>query len=164
MNAQQRKYLIERIQAKTRERIKILEEGKEKYPSAPNFLFKAVLNGTLQLQPSEVTLEALRQRALNAKEGYNWLSDQSHGWEKESTVKIKIQDLIAIPEDYKNEMARVQEHNAKIEQEIKQLRLQLDTIEMRVQLASDKTLQRLINEVDDMGELSLIDTKIKLLS
>jgi len=34
---------------------------------------------------------------------------------------------------------------------------------MRVQLASDKTLQKLINEVDDMGDLSLMDTKLKML-
>lgn len=164
MNAQQRKYLIERIQEKTKARIEALKSGKEGYPSAPNYLFKAILNGTMQLQPAEVTLEALRQRALKAKEGYNWLSDQSHGWEKESVVKLKIEDVIVIPEDYKNELERVAKKNAAIDDEIAQLRLQLDTIEMRVQLASDKTLQRLINEVDDMGELSLIDTKIKLLS
>lgn len=164
MNAQQRKYLIERITEKTRAKIKILEEGKEKYPSAPNYLFKAILNGTLELQPPEVILEALKQRALNSKEGYNWLSDQSHGWERESVVKLKIKDIIITPEDYTKELERVREHNEKIHNDIVQLQQQLDTIEMRVQLASDKTLQRLINEVDDMGELSLIDTKIKSLT
>lgn len=164
MNAQQRKYLIERITEKTKARIKMLEETKERYPSAPNYLFKAILNGTLKLKPQEHTLEALKNRALKAKEGYNWLSDQSQGWERESVVKLKISDIIEIPDDYAAEVERVSNHNSSIEKEISELRLQLDTIEMRVQLASDKVLQRLINEVDDMGELSLIDTKIKLLS
>ena len=56
------------------------------------------------------------------------------------------------------------QHNDKIQSEINTLQLQLDAIELRIQLASDKTLQKMINEVDDMGELSLIDTKLKLLN
>ena len=61
-------------------------------------------------------------------------------------------------------MERVKKHNESIVTEIDLLKVQLDTIEVRVQLASDKTLQNLVNEVDDMGSLSLIDTKLKLLS
>jgi len=161
MNQQQRKYLIDRIQEKTKHKIDALKEQRLDYPNVPNYLFKAILNNTLQLQPQEHTLEVLRQRALSAKEGANWLSNQSMGWEKSTHVKLNIEDLIIVPEDYKVELEKVHEHTKRISDEIDALKLQLDSVEMRVQLASDKTLQRLINEVDDMGELSLIDTKIK---
>jgi hypothetical protein len=30
-------------------------------------------------------------------------------------------------------------------------------------VASDKSLEKLVNEVDDMGDISLMDTRIKLL-
>lgn len=33
----------------------------------------------------------------------------------------------------------------------------------RIQLASDKTLEKMISEVDDMGDVSLMDTKLKSL-
>jgi hypothetical protein len=164
MNAQQRKFLIERIQIKTKARISELEKTKLNYPNVPNYLFKAILSGKLELQPDEHTMSILKERALKAKEGANWLSDQSNGWEKFTTIKLQVEDLIVIPEDYKKEREMVVEHNEKVDEEIKSLRMQLETVEMRVQLASDKTLQKLINEVDDMRELSLIDTKIKFLN
>lgn len=50
-----------------------------------------------------------------------------------------------------------------VDDQIKQLRIQLETLEVRIMVASDKVLQKLINEVDDMGDISLIDTQIKLL-
>jgi hypothetical protein len=46
---------------------------------------------------------------------------------------------------------------------MRQLQIQLETLEVRIMVASDKALQKLINEVDDMGDISLIDTRIKLL-
>jgi len=163
MNTSQRKFLIERIQTKTKERIEQLNKTKLEYPSASNFIFKAILNDKLELQSSEKILEALKQKALRSKEGANWLSEERFGFDKERTVLLGLNELIVLPEDYKTELERVKSFNEKIVSEINLLKIQLDTIEMRVQLASDKTLQKLINEVDDMGDLSLMDTKLKML-
>ena len=78
--------------------------------------------------------------------------------------KMDLRDLVVVPDDYSIELERVREFNKKIDEEIQLYRISLDTIEMRIQLASDRTLQNLINEVDDMGELKLIDTKLKMLN
>ena len=164
MNTSQRKFLIERIQQKVKDRIEVLNKSLQQYPSASNYIFKAVLNEKLELQPKEVILDAIKKKALNSKEGANWLSEMRMGYEKEREIKLLIQQLIVLPDDYKEEMERVKKHNESIFAEIDLLKVQLDTIEVRVQLASDKTLQNLVNEVDDMGSLSLIDTKLKLLS
>jgi hypothetical protein len=164
MNTTQRKFLIERIQGKVNIKIESLNSMKMKYPSASNYIFKAILNNNLELQPSEVILDALKRKALNAKEGENWLSQARMGYEKETTITLKIEELIIYPSDYNDELIKVRAHNEDIDLEINELKIQLDTIEVRVQLASDKTLQNLINEVDDMGDLSLMDTKLKLLN
>jgi len=164
MNTVQRKFLIERIQQRVKDKIEILKKGLQQYPSASNYIFKAVLNGKLELQPNEVILDAIKTKALNAKEGENWLSEMRMGYEKEREIKLLINQLIIIPDDYRQETERVKKYNENIVAEIDLLRIQLDTIEVRVQLASDKVLQNLINEVDDMGNLSLMDTKLKLLS
>lgn len=164
MNTTQRKFLVERIQQKVKEKIESLQNKKEKYPSASNYIFKAILNNTLQIQPDEVILSALKEKAMRAKEGANWLSEARMGYEKERTIQLLIEQLIVLPEDYNKELQRVKECNRLIEEQIETLKIQLDAIEVRVQLASDKTLSNLINEVDDMGSLSLIDTKLKLLN
>lgn len=164
MNTAQRKFLIERIQKKVTERIDVLKNDKLKYPSASNYIFKAILNSELKLQSNHFILEALKNKALNAKEGENWLSNMRMGFEKETEVHLRIKDLIILPDDYHKELTKVSEHNKKMDAEIAELLMQKETIEVRIQLASDKTLQKLINEVDDMGDLSLVDTKLKLLS
>lgn len=164
MNTTQRKFLIERIQQKVKDRIEVLKKKRIQFPSASNYIFKAVLNEDLKLQPTEVTLEAIKKKALNAKEGENWLSEKRMGWEKEREITLLIEQLIVLPKDYREEVERVKEHNKDIDTEIDVLKTQLDTIEVRVQLASDKTLKNLINEVDDMGDLSLMDTKLKFLN
>ena len=164
MNQVQRKFIIERIHLKVKGKIELLQASKLDYPSASNYIFKAILNNELELQSSEVILDALKQKALDAKEGSNWLSGERMGYNKENSVLLLIKQLLVYPKDYSDELERVKSFNRKIEEEINTLKIQLDSIEVRVQLASDKTLQNLINEVDDMGNLTLIDTKIKLIS
>lgn len=56
-----------------------------------------------------------------------------------------------------------EEERSKINKQIEELNIQLQTLEVRIMLASDKHLQKLINEVDDMGDIKLIDSKIKLI-
>jgi hypothetical protein len=164
MNTAQRKFLIERIQQKTKDKIEALKNSRMDFPSIDNYIFKAILTDNLELQPSEVILSALKAKATRAKAGENWLSEDRMGIYKSTTIRIDIEELLKLPKDYNDELTRVREHNSKINEEISLLKIQLDTIEVRVQLASDKTLQNLVNEVDDMGSLSLIDTKLKLLS
>lgn len=164
MNATQRKFLVEKIQEKVKEKIKELEKQFLTYPSASNYIFKAALNDALSLQPSEKILDSIKQKALKAKAGKNWLSEESMGYGAETTIKLLIEELVVLPDDYKKEKEKVEQHNDALRKEIDQLKIQLNTIEVRIQLASDKNLQKLINEVDDMGDLSLMDTKLKLLS
>jgi len=164
MNTAQRKFLIERIQQKTKQKIEELKKSRMEFPSIDNYIFKAIMTDNLELQPAEVILSALKSKAKRAKAGENWLSDDRMGVYKSTTIRIDVSDLLKLPKDYDDELIRVKEYNSKINEEIASLQMQLETIEVRIQLASDKTLHAIINEVDDMGSISLIDTKLKLLS
>lgn len=164
MNQAQRKYLIDKISGRTREKISELKSKKKEYPNASNFIFKAILSDKLELRSNDHILGVLKQRALSSKEGANWLTEDRNSWENKGMVKLRMRDLIVIPDDFDKMQEEVKAFNEEIDNQIAFLQSQLDTIELRIQLASDKTLQKMINEVDDMGELSLIDTKLKLLS
>ena len=165
MNQTQRNYLIDKIKATLKIKKEALESQKIARPSASNYIFRAILNGEIKIQSESAIIEALRKKALSAKEGKNWLS-QTDIWSsaRENEISLRIEELIILPEDYKLELERVNEHNSKIQEEINRLFIGIETLEMRIQLASDKTLQGMINDVDDMGNLSLMDTKLKALN
>lgn len=164
MNAKQRQFLVDKLQANIKAQVEGLKSERLAYPSIDNYLFRAVLNDTLAIQPAEVILSALKKKAMAAKAGENWLSDQRMGVYKHTTVRLDIRDLVVLPEDYKAELERVKKTNEEINGKIAELMAYLNTIETRIQLASDAVLQRVINEVDDMGDVRLIDTTIKMLN
>lgn len=164
MNQVQRKYLIDKIKATVNEKISALQGERMEYPSPSNYLFHAIMKDELKLQPQEKIIAVLKKKALNAKEGANWLSEERMGFDKERTVKLDITDLIDIPAEYRLKVEEAKKHNNEIAEKISVLKIQLETLETRIQLASDKTLQKMISEVDDMGDISLMDTKIKYLS
>lgn len=165
MNSTQRKFLIEKIQEETKRKIEVLQKSKMEFPNASNYVFKAILDGKLKLQSEEHILNVLKERALSAVEGRNWLSGDTMGFEKHRAIKFNnYEDIIVLPKDYEEELNKVKKHNSKISAEIEDLRVYLNTIEMRIQLASDSVLKRLINDIDDMGDIKLIDTTVKTLS
>lgn len=165
MNSTQRKFLIDKIQEETKKKIEELKKQKLEFPSASNYVFKAILDGTLELQPQEHILEVLKQRALKSTEGRNWLSDESMSWNSKRAINFQAySDILIMPNNYQVELDRVRAFNKDIDTQIDALQTALNGIEMRIQLASDSTLKNLINEVDDMGDIKLIDTTVKLLN
>ena len=122
MNAQQRKFLVDRITDKTKKKISELRDQEIRFPSASNYIFKAALNGELKLKPDAHTIAAIHKKALVAKEGTNWLSGESGwNWDRESDVKLKLVDLLELPEDYETAKTETSEHNRKIREQIKEL-------------------------------------------
>lgn len=165
MNTTQRKFLVDKIQEETKKRIESLKNQRLAPPSASNYVFKAILDGTLKLQPNEHILGVLGERALNSKEGTNWLSGQSMSFGKETQISFnRYSDVLIMPDNYTQELLKVKEFNRDLDMQIVALQLSLKGIEMRIQLASDSTLKKLINEVDDMGDITLVDTTVKLLN
>lgn len=164
MNQAQRKFLIERIQSKSAKKIEILRKSLWDYPSRSSYVFQAIMNNTLVLKSQEDILAGIKKKALSAKEGANWLSDDRMGWEKERTIRLPTKDIFELPKALYDRVEEVKNHNSSIHNEMEDIKLKMESIEVRIQLASDKTLRNLINEVDDMGDLRLIDTTVKRLN
>jgi hypothetical protein len=164
MNQAQRNFLVTKLKESTDSQIRELNKNKMEYPSLSNYLFHAILKGELELKPQDEIKEALKQKAFKAKEGVNWLSEDRMGFEKETTIKLNINDLIIVPENYKKLQQQAREHNSNITKQIEELKNKMLNLETRIQIASDKVLQQIISDVDNMGDISLIDTNIKLLS
>ena len=164
MNQTQRTFLINKIKETTTKRVEELKKQIPQHPSLTNYLFSAVMKDDFELQSTESLRELIKAKALNSKEGSNWLNEDTMGWQKERTIRLGISELFVIPDDYTKVYNEYKEQKEKIEAEINAIKLQSDTLITRIQLASDKVLQTMINEVDDMGNISLMDTKIKSLT
>lgn len=163
MNQTQRNFLIKKIEESVKTRIKILEDCRPKHPSINNWLLHAVLSNKFDLQPIENIKECLRQMALKANDREDWLRNH-WGSASKSLINFLPEEIFIIPDEYKQRRDEYKTELKEIDDQIYQLRIQSDTLITRIQLASDKTLDRMISEVDDMGDISLIDTKLKLLT
>ena len=167
MNSQQRKFLVDRITTKTKERIESLRSSKPEGVSLNMFMFHKVLSNDFEIRSNEELKKIILKKALESamKKEYreDWLGNNL-GAATKNNVAFKLNEFFVIPKEYLDILEDKRKEIQSIDQKIADLKLQLETTEVRIMLASDKTLQNMINEVDDMGDLSLIDTKIKLLN
>ena len=79
-------------------------------------------------------------------------------------ISIPVDKLFVLPEEYENLVQKCEKEIDRINREIYEIEEAEKLLELRIQLASPKQLQKLIGEVDSFGELSLFDMKLKQLS
>lgn len=166
MNQAQRNFLIKKIEDQVKITCEGLKAEKPEQPNLNNWLLHAVLSDNFELQPIEKIRESLRQKALNATKDVNWLTgERDSGWSSGGKgVGFKVSDIFVLSEDYKKRRDEYTIESNSIDEKIRQVKVQSETLITRIQLASDKTLDKMINEIDDMGDISLMDTKIRYLN
>lgn len=108
-------------------------------------------------------MQVLRQMALKVKDRDDWMGN-SWGSANKGDIHFRAIDFFIVPDEFKVLYDEYKDKREKAEKEISALYIQTDSLITRIQLASDKTLQAMINEVDDMGDISLFDTKLKQLT
>ena len=163
MNQTQRQFLIKKIQDTVNARVKILEDCKPQAPSLSNYVLHAVMSENFEIIDNDKIKELIRAMALSAKEKDDWMGN-SWGTTRKDKIIFNVKDFFILPPEYDNLFKEYREKTNSLNEEIHTLKVQSDTLITRIQLASDKILQTMINEVDDMGNISLMDTKIKLLN
>lgn len=167
MNQAQRKFLIDRIQAKIQEQEKIIKSQEPDAPPAlENYLYGLALTGKLELRPTEEIVNAIRSMAMGhkaARYSENWLGNSNGDLLNRAKINMKITDLICIPEEYSQQWEAYNKQRAKQAEQIAQIKAAGEALQLRIQLASDKTLEQMISEVDDMGNISLMDDHLRRL-
>lgn len=163
MNAQQRKFLIDKIKKQAKETIDALRKAEPDPPSLSTFLLFELMQDRLRLKPEAEILAVLKNRALSGKD--NWMNtDYAFSSRNDGEIKFKAKQLFIIPDEYQKAYEEYERKRDETRNLINDTRTQADSLITRIQLASDKVLQKMINEVDDMGDISLMDTKLRFLS
>lgn len=164
MNNAQRKFLLDKITEKTKARIKELRESIPEPLSPHVFMLHKVLSNDFEIVSVDKLREIILKRALEVSKKKeireDWLGNQ-WGVVNKRNVSFSLEEFFVLPEDYKQQVHEYRQKVAEIEKEIRELSSHLETLEIRIMLASDKTLQGIISDVDDMGDIKLIDMKVK---
>lgn len=163
MNQTQRQFLIKKIQESVDNRIKVLEGCKPSAPSLSNYILHAVMSEKFEIISTEKIRNLIKSMALKAKEKDDWMGN-SWGSSSKDKIIFNVKDFFILPAEYQDLYKEYRDKTNSINEQITTLRIQSDSLITRIQLASDKVLQTMINEVDDMGNISLLDTKIKVLT
>jgi hypothetical protein len=166
MNSQQRKFLIDKMSEKAKEKIKSLEASVPEALSLNVYMLHQVMSNDFEIKPTEELKKIVLEKALKAGQNKqhreDWLGN-SWGVANKGNVAFDLKEFFVIPEKYLKMQEEREAIRKKVQEEINAIRLQVETLEVRIMVASDKRLQQLVNEVDDMGDIGLIDTRIKLL-
>lgn len=162
MNQKQREYLIDKIKKQQEAKIKALEKQVPAEPDLEVFVTRTILNGHVTIKPSDSIRNWLMNKVTNQTQKSKDLI-HSGGWkdEKRPHFQLPVEEIIDLPKDY---IAKVNEYKVKkaaAEKEIREIRESMETLITRIHLASNKVLDALVAEIDDMGNLSLIDSSLK---
>ena len=164
MNQSQRNFLIEKIEKLGKIKRRALEESIPKMPSLSMYLFREVMNGNAKIVSNEKIIELIEDKALRANESRDDWMGSSWGSASKNKIHFNVKDIFILPEDFKDKHKALREKENKIREQIRTLLIQEDTLVTRIKLASNSTLETMIKEVDDMGNISLMDTKLKQLT
>jgi len=167
MNTAQRKFLVEKLTERTKTTIEVLKKTIPESLSLNVYMLHRVMSNNFEIKSNEELKKVILEKAFKAgqktQHREDWLGN-SWGNNHKGQVVFTMQEFFIVPQEYLDMQEEIEVKKRAVEEEIRMLQTQLETLEIRITMASDKTLQSLINEVDDMGDIALIDTKIKLLS
>ena len=130
------------------------------------YMLNRVMSNDFEIKTTGELKKMVLEKALKAGQNRQYREDwlgNAWGSASKGCVVFELKDFFVIPDEYLKMQKDIQDKRNEIESQIRILKIQLETLEIRIMVASDKILQTLVNEVDDMGDIRLIDTKIKLL-
>ena len=167
MNQKQREFLVNHMTKIHKNKVSTLKSKLMNPPSLNNHLISAFLDGSIQLNDIDKLKEKTRQRVLKMSSNDVLIKESRDNWQKSTVtnrIEISAEDLFIMPESFNDELAKVRAHNQKIKEEIDSLEGILNTIIMKIQIGTDKHLAPLIEDVENIGDLRLVNQQLLLKS
>lgn len=165
MNQQQRKFLIDKITTSIKVTAEALSDRNLKPPSLSNYLLHAVMSGSFEIKSNEEIKEMIVALARNSVAGDSWMEGKSSSWgNEEGKIIFDPSKFFILPPEYVKLRTEYETDKTRLAKELAEYKLRAEALIVRLNLASDKTLEKMISEVDNMGDIKIIDTKLKALT
>ena len=165
MNKEQRKFLSDRISKEAAAQMEAVRESIPEKPSLNNYMVAAFLDGTAQLRTVDEIKDSIRKTVL-AFGASDTLVHDGGGYrnsDKEGKVEgIMADELFVLPQAYLDKLQEWKEVSTKAEAEMKKIRSIANTLEMKIQIGSNEALVRLVDQIDNIGDLQLVNNQLLL--
>ena len=169
MNQHQRKFLLEQIERIYKEEKSALHDRKPIAPNLNNYLIAAILDGTAVLQPPEKLKDAIRKRVRDLGKGAALTSSES-SWgrrsenDDEEHIKLPALLLYETPAAFVEVRAEYLAAAKAYDEECRALEASINAMRIKVQVGSDKSLEALVEQADNICRMSLTASSRLLLS
>lgn len=166
MNQEQRKFLIKQVEETCFEQVKKLKAEIPKRPSLNNHLVAAFLDDSIQFASISELREKIRKQVLKYGAGDRLVKESERYYQNDDdnkrTVVVEAEDLFVVPEAYKKELEEYNSVREEIEKKISDLEATKKTIIMKIQIGSSSTMDKLVMQIDSMGDLDIINSQLML--
>ena len=169
MNQDQRKFLIEQVENTCKNQIEELEKQIPDKPSLNNYLIAAFLDNSIKFADIEQLKIKMRNAVLKygsseclvcTENERSWRYNKRNRDDDKQVVQVDPEDLFIIPQNYKDSLAEYEAKKQSLEKEIEKLENIKKTIILKLQIGSAATLDKLVMQVDNMGDLSMVNTQL----
>jgi hypothetical protein len=169
MNQTQRDFLIQQVKNACEQQCKKLQKQMPDKPSLNNYLIAAFLDKSIKFADIDVLKNKMRKAVIkfgtddllvDTNSRSRWNDDDDD--DGQEFVKVDPSDLFIIPKAYTEALAEFNEKKKEIEDKIERLEGVRDTITLKIQIGSAGHLEKIVMQVDNMGDLNLINTQLLL--
>jgi hypothetical protein len=170
MNQHQRKFLLEQIESIYKAERQSLLQRKPVAPSLNNYLIAAILDGTAKMHPAEKIKEYIRKRVRDLGKGAA-LTTPEDRWgsrnqddKREETINLPALALYEMPAAFAEVHSAYEAAQKAWDEESKALEASINAMRIKVQVGSDKALEALVEQADNICRMSLTASSRLLLS
>lgn len=173
MNDKQRDFLIKEIDRNYNEQDEALRKLEPRKPSLNNYLVASILDNSIEYADISGLKEKIRTLVLKMGHGDvivkeadsdDWYSSKNRKSKKDvHFVELIAEDLFILPQAYTIALYQYKKEYAEWEEKCKNLQAVRKTLETKVRLGSNEVLGRLIEQADNLVDLSLVNAQLVML-
>jgi hypothetical protein len=145
MNAEQRKFLVAKIEGTFKEQKEALEKTIPEQPELNRFMIGAILEGTFKVLPEKQMKEAISlyvKKDLKDEELIK--TDSYRGWgrgrDDKEVLRIPPECIFQIPSSFQKELDSYNKKKEEVDAAIFALKSQRDTLVLKIQIGSNQIL------------------------
>ncbi len=182
MNQDQRKFLIKKVEEEYNSQAKSLKETIREKPLMRDYVLGQALNGGLELKSNDVIKEIVikdakikagsmmkvdddigygRRRRYNR---YDDDDDDDDDSEEKEEISFRLIDIFVIPPAYNEEVTKWRARRKEILKNIRLLESTRDSIILKIQIGSSIMLDKIVAQVDALGDLNLFNDRLQLVA
>lgn len=160
MNQHQRKFLLEQIEGLYKTEKSALQQKRPVEPSLNNYLTAAILDGTAKLKSPETIKEAIRKRVRDIGKGEALIQSTTRNWgqkneKEEEMIHLPTAVIYELPPPFIEVQTAYEAAEKAWQEESKALEASINAMRIKVQVGSDKALETLVEQADNICRMSL---------